>query len=61
MEKWDAIYPQYGLARHKGYGTPDHLKPCASTALASSPPFLRTRARIALLAAGHPDTTSFEN
>src|SRR6266404_6758215 len=26
MEKWDAIYPQYGLARHKGYGTPDHLE-----------------------------------
>ncbi len=25
-EKWDAIYPQYGLARHKGYGTPDHLE-----------------------------------
>jgi ribonuclease HII len=26
MEEWDAIYPQYGLARHKGYGTPDHLE-----------------------------------
>jgi ribonuclease HII len=26
MEKWDAIYPQYGLARHKGYATPDHLE-----------------------------------
>ena len=26
MERWDAIYPQYGLARHKGYGTPDHLE-----------------------------------
>jgi ribonuclease HII len=26
MEKWDAVYPQYGLARHKGYGTPDHLE-----------------------------------
>jgi ribonuclease HII len=25
MEEWDAIYPQYGLARHKGYATPDHL------------------------------------
>jgi len=25
MEKWDAVYPQYGLARHKGYATPDHL------------------------------------
>src|SRR5260370_2768794 len=26
MAEWDAIYPQYGLARHKGYGTPDHLE-----------------------------------
>ena len=26
MEEWDLIYPQYGLARHKGYATPDHLE-----------------------------------
>jgi ribonuclease HII len=26
MEKWDTVYPQYGLARHKGYATPDHLE-----------------------------------
>src|SRR6201981_2133836 len=26
MQEWDAVYPQYGLARHKGYGTPDHLE-----------------------------------
>jgi ribonuclease HII len=26
MEEWDAIYPQYGLARHKGYATHDHLQ-----------------------------------
>jgi ribonuclease HII len=26
MEEWDAVYPQYGLARHKGYGTSDHLE-----------------------------------
>jgi ribonuclease HII len=25
LEEWDALYPLYGLARHKGYGTPDHL------------------------------------
>jgi ribonuclease HII len=25
MLEWDRIYPQYGLARHKGYATPDHL------------------------------------
>jgi ribonuclease HII len=26
MEEWDAVYPQYGLARHKGYATSDHLE-----------------------------------
>jgi len=26
MEEWDAVYPDYGLARHKGYATPDHLE-----------------------------------
>ena len=26
MEKWDLVYPQYGLAQHKGYGTPEHLE-----------------------------------
>lgn len=25
MRVWDKIYPQYGLARHKGYNTPEHL------------------------------------
>jgi ribonuclease HII len=25
MREWDAVYPQYGLARHKGYGTSEHL------------------------------------
>ncbi len=25
MVEWDARYPQYGLARNKGYSTPDHL------------------------------------
>jgi ribonuclease HII len=25
MVEWDEIYPQYGLAQHKGYATPDHL------------------------------------
>jgi ribonuclease HII len=24
MHEWDAVYPQYGLASNKGYGTPDH-------------------------------------
>jgi ribonuclease HII len=26
MEEWDKVYPQYGLAHNKGYGTPDHKK-----------------------------------
>ena len=24
MREWDAVFPQYGLARHKGYSTPEH-------------------------------------
>jgi ribonuclease HII len=24
MEEWDALFPEYGLARHKGYGTEEH-------------------------------------
>jgi ribonuclease HII len=26
MCEWDQVYPQYGLARHKGYQTPEHLR-----------------------------------
>lgn len=26
MLEADAVYPQYGFARHKGYGTPEHLE-----------------------------------
>ena len=26
MLEFDAIYPQYGLARHKGYGCPEHSR-----------------------------------
>jgi ribonuclease HII len=25
MTEWDVVYPQYGLAQHKGYATPEHL------------------------------------
>jgi ribonuclease HII len=25
MREWDAVYPAYGLASHKGYSTPQHL------------------------------------
>jgi len=33
MREWDAVFPAYGLARHKGYSTPEH-----SDALASQGP-----------------------
>jgi ribonuclease HII len=26
MDGWDAVYPGYGFAQHKGYGTPEHLE-----------------------------------
>jgi len=26
MRTWDAIFPEYGLATHKGYATPEHSK-----------------------------------
>jgi ribonuclease HII len=26
MEEFHELYPQYGLAQHKGYGTPEHLE-----------------------------------
>ena len=25
MREWDSIYPQYGFAKHKGYGTAQHI------------------------------------
>lgn len=25
MARWDAVFPEYGLAKNKGYPTPDHL------------------------------------
>jgi ribonuclease HII len=26
MRVWDEVFPEYGLAAHKGYGTPEHCK-----------------------------------
>jgi len=26
LMEWDAVYPGYGLAQHKGYSTPEHLE-----------------------------------
>ena len=25
MRQWDEVYPQYGFAKHKGYGTAMHI------------------------------------
>lgn len=25
MARWDMVFPEYGFARNRGYGTPDHL------------------------------------
>ena len=25
MRQWDEVYPQYGFAKHKGYGTAEHI------------------------------------
>src|SRR5216684_3054820 len=33
MREWDAVYPAYGLARHKGYSTPEHSDALASHGL----------------------------
>ena len=33
MRVWDQIYPQYGLANHKGYNTPEHLRALAEHGL----------------------------
>jgi ribonuclease HII len=47
MRELEAIHPGYGLARHKGYGTPVHRE--ALTRLGSSPIHRRTYAPVALL------------
>jgi ribonuclease HII len=26
MRKWDAVFPEYGLARNKGYQAPEHIR-----------------------------------
>jgi ribonuclease HII len=33
MCEWDVVFPQYGLARHKGYSTPEHSVALASHGL----------------------------
>ena len=53
MLELHAQFPQYGFDRHKGYPSPSHLRPCASTAVrttgAASP---RSRSRAVLSQVG---------
>lgn len=30
MQTWDAVFPEYGLASHKGYATPEHTRALAT-------------------------------
>jgi len=56
MRVWDAVFPAYGLASHKGYGTPEHLRalrefgPTPLHRLSFDP--VRAHARIALECGG---------
>ena len=53
MGEWDGVYPQYGLARHKGYATPDHLAALRLFGPSPLPSILvRAGARIVLLGRG---------
>jgi ribonuclease HII len=52
MTEYDAQYPGYGFARHKGYGTPQHLE--ALGRLGPCPIHRRSFAPVANLLAGRP-------
>jgi ribonuclease HII len=52
MREFDTLYPQYGLASHKGYATPDHHR-----ALAEHGPCALHRRSFAPVAAADPDAT----
>ena len=51
MERLDRVWPAYGFARHKGYGTPEHLEalgrvgPCALHRFSFAPVRVRQLAR----------------
>jgi len=50
MNEWDVIYSGYGLAQHKGYGTPEHLEALRRLGpTPATPQFICAGARIALL------------
>jgi ribonuclease HII len=54
MVELDAVFPGYGFARHKGYGTPEHLTaltrlgPCAQHRLSFAPVRDRIAPKLAL-------------
>ena len=50
LVRYDAEYPGYGLAGHKGYGTPEHLE--ALSRLGPTPLHRRSFAPVAALAQG---------
>jgi ribonuclease HII len=47
MREFDALYPGYGFARHKGYGTREHLR--ALTRLGPCPEHRRSFAPVSQL------------
>jgi ribonuclease HII len=59
MRAWDAIFPEYGLAAHKGYATPEHCRaleqfgPTPLHRLSFEP--VRAQSRFPLASAGQLD------
>lgn len=53
MEELDRLYPGYGFARHKGYGTPEHQEALAR--LGPSPVHRRRYAPVAQAALRFPE------
>ena len=53
MRVWDEVFPEYGLAAHKGYSTPEHLRgPREARPHAPAPPELRAGARAFAVSGG---------
>jgi len=45
MRVWDEVFPQYGLAAHKGYSTRSTARPSRNSASPPAPPEFRAGAR----------------
>ncbi len=62
MRAWDAIFPEYGLASHKGYSTPEHYRALEQHRPdAAASPELRTGARAFALSAGRASGNSISS